>query len=161
MKPIDSRYDAKCKACGTFINAGDRVHWSKAGGVSWVTCLACPHTPPQPQQQQRGRVVNATTGEPMQTDTAYQSLARRLDAALSDGQALRAEIGRMAGQIQRLTVERDALTAEAMQLAYAVAADGEHEPWLGDPATPALVEQDPPPAAYGCEEDEPGDDCPI
>jgi Zn ribbon nucleic-acid-binding protein len=127
MKILESKYDAKCKACGEFINAGDRVRWSKEGGVSWTTCMACPHEP-----QQRGRVVNATTGEPAQTDTAYQSLARRLDAALSDGQALRAEIGRMAGQIQQLTVERDALMAEATQLAYAVAAHGPTLPTVDD-----------------------------
>lgn len=117
IRTIPTKFpNTKCRTCGKAIALGQDVRWIK--GVKGVTCVTCPS----------GQVVNATTGEPVQTETAYESLSRRLAAALSDGQALRAEIGRMAAQIQALTVERDALFAEATALAHEVAACGPANP---------------------------------
>jgi hypothetical protein len=95
MKILNSKFDSKCKACGTAIKGatvqpayeGDRVRWSKADGVTWVTCLACPHEP---------KAKTPANGTPVAASDAA------LLAALADGQALRARIGGLAHDIKLL-----------------------------------------------------------
>jgi len=93
-KIIPTKFDnTKCRACGRHIAYGENVRWTK--GEKGVTCVACPGH----------RVVNATTGEPIAIETAYESLARQLAAALSDGTALRAALGRAQAERDEMRIE--------------------------------------------------------
>jgi uncharacterized coiled-coil protein SlyX len=127
MKILNSKFDAKCKACGTFITAGDSVRWSKADGVSWTTCMACPHEP-------KAKGTTPAKGLPATGEiaaTVAADLSRQLLAALDDCRALRARVGEMeatlaarAIEIARMSTlaheartERDELRAQLRNLA--------------------------------------------
>jgi hypothetical protein len=149
MKILSSKYDGKCKACDTFINAGDSVRWSKADGVSWTTCMACPHEP---------KAKTPANGTPV-NDAALQAA---LLAALSDGQALRARIGEQEAEIARLRAvlveARSAITQTVNERDEARQVAAARRMGPGAAVIAHVLRPDP---AYPAPTATPDDDCPI
>lgn len=99
--PIVSKYHSDCTACGVHIRPGDRVNWIK--GVKGVTCLGCPMP-----------VASTTNGAKVTTPTSAAD--PQLQAALADGQVLRARIGVLTGERDELRRQLTALAEAAAKL---------------------------------------------
>jgi hypothetical protein len=76
-KIIPTKFDnTRCRKCGCNIPYGTNVRWTK--GEKGVTCVTCP-----------GQVVNATTGAPVENETAWESLSRRFNIVQAEANTLR------------------------------------------------------------------------
>jgi hypothetical protein len=175
MKILNSKYDGKCKACGTFISEGDRVRWSKVDGVSWTTCLACPHEP-----KAKTTPANGTpAGDPA---AMIAQLVQQRDAQAADATALRTRIGELTrdrSDLRAIVADYERLVADLRTQVEGLIAQKEHDHAALRAEIAALkadrrmgpLAQLPPEALAAAEEHEPWlgdpaapvveDDCPI